>query len=273
MAHPLRHAHVRPHAPAHDRVPHVRPMQPHELKDVLARGAADFGAFRTDVVFLCLIYPLIGLLLARAILYGDMVQMLFPLASGFALIGPFLAVGLFEMSRRREMGETVRWPHALSVFRSPARGRVLALGLVLFSVFLLWLIAAQSIYAATMGPEAPASAAAFARDVVTTAAGWTMIVLGIGIGALFALFVLSISIVSFPLLLDRDVSVTTAIRTSLRVVTTNPATVAAWGAVVVAGLVAGTLPAFVGLAVVMPVLGHASWHLYRRLVVPPEDGR
>lgn len=269
LRHATRHGHADARHGGRAAVPDIRPMRPAEIAEVLRRGAADFAAFRTDVVFLCLIYPVIGLVLARAILYGERIEMLFPVASGFALVGPFLAVGLFEMSRRRERGETVRWSHALGVFRAPGRLRILGLGLVLMAVFLLWLIAAQAIYAATMGPAPPDSARAFLAAVFTTGAGWAMIVLGLGVGALFAVVALSISVVSFPLLLDRDIGIDIAVRTSLRAVTTNPAAVAAWGLVVAAGLVAGTLPAFVGLAIVMPVLGHATWHLYRRLVVVP----
>ena len=108
---------------------------------------------------------------------------------------------------------------------------------------------------------------AFVHDVFTTDLGWTMIGLGIGIGFLFAVGVLAISVVSVPLLLDRDVGLFAAIGASLRAVLTNPGPMAAWGLIVAAGLVLGTAPLFLGLIFVMPVLGHATWHLYRRLVV------
>jgi uncharacterized membrane protein len=118
----------------------------------------------------------------------------------------------------------------------------------------------------TLGPEPPASVAAFFSDVFTTGAGWTMIAVGVGVGFLFAVLVLAISVVSFPLLLDRDVGLPTAVITSVRAVAANPETMAIWGLIVAAGLVIGSIPFFLGLAIVLPVLGHATWHLYRRIV-------
>lgn len=249
-------------------LPVVRRIGTRDLGEALRRGALDFGAYRTDVIFLCLIYPVVGIVLARLAFGYGMLPMLFPLASGFALLGPVAAVGLYEMSRQRERGIEINWADAFAVVRSPAFGSIFVLGLILLAIFGAWLLAAQAIYDATLGPEPPASAAAFLSDVFTTAAGWQMIVAGIGVGFLFAVLVLAISVVSFPLLLDRNVSLGTAIGTSVRAVSKNPETMGVWGMIVAAGLVLGSIPLFVGLIVVLPVLGHATWHLYRAVVVP-----
>ena len=203
-------------------VPAVRRIGVADLRDVLARGLADFGAYRTDVIFLCIIYPVAGLVLARVAFGYDMLPLLFPLASGFALIGPVAAVGLYEMSRRREQGAEITWADAFGVVKAPAFGAILVLGLVLLAIFLLWLAAAWAIYQVTLGPEPPASVGSFVRDVFTTGAGWTMIIVGIGVGFLFAVLVLTISVVSFPLLLDRDVGLYTAVATSVRAVVDEP---------------------------------------------------
>jgi uncharacterized membrane protein len=237
-----------------------------DLGSALTDGLADFAANRTDVIFLCVIYPLAGLVLARLASGYGVVPLLFPLASGFALVGPLAAVGLNEMSRRRGQGEEVNWTDAFGVLRSPSIGGIIGLGLLLIAIFLLWLATAEAIYVVTLGPKPPVSIAAFAHDVFTTAAGWTMIVLGVGVGFLFAVLTLAISVVSFPLLLDRDVKMETAIWTSVQAVVANPVPMAAWGLVVAAGLVIGSVPCLLGLVVVMPVLGHATWHLYRRVV-------
>jgi uncharacterized membrane protein len=140
------------------------------------------------------------------------------------------------------------------------------LGIVLFLILALWLGTAYAIYVNTLGPRPPVSVSAFLSDVLTTGAGWSMIVWGIGVGFLFALLVLTISVVSFPMLLDRDVGLAVAMETSAKAVWTNPVPMMTWGLIVAGALVLGSIPALLGLIFVMPILGHATWHLYRKLV-------
>jgi uncharacterized membrane protein len=246
--------------------PVIRQIGATDIWNALAKGLDDFAAFRTDVALICVIYPIAGLFLARLAFGYDMLPLVFPIASGFALIGPFAAVLLYEMSRRREQDLRVSWADGFSLVHSPALGAILVLGLTLVALFLLWLGAAWEIYALTLGPEPPASIAGFARDVLTTERGWALIVIGVGVGFLFAVVSLSISVVSFPLLIDREVRLATAVRLSVEAVMANPSAMALWGLVVAGGLVLGSVPIFLGLIVVMPVLGHATWHLYRKLV-------
>ncbi|HTU53026.1 MAG TPA: DUF2189 domain-containing protein [Acetobacteraceae bacterium] len=246
--------------------PMVRRIDFADLGLALRRGAADFANFRGDAVFLCLIYPVAGLVFGWLVAGYDILPLIFPLVAGFALIGPLAAVGLNEMSRRSEQREDVTWVDAFGVFRSHAVGKILVLGLLLMMILLLWLVVAGLIYDATLGPKSPASFGAFVHAVFTTNAGWAMIVAGIGVGFLFAVLALAVSVVSFPLLLDRDVRLETAVATSIRAVRTNPVPMAAWGLIVAAGLVVGSIPFLLGLAIVLPVLGHATWHLYRRLI-------
>jgi uncharacterized membrane protein len=246
--------------------PAVRRIGIADLRSALAKGFDDFGFYRTDVMFICIIYPIASVVLIHAAFNYGMLPLLFPLAAGFALVGPVAAIGLYEMSRRRERGLEANWLSALGVLRAPSLGPIAVLALMLLGIFLLWLAAAQLIYTLTLGPEPPASLGAFISDVLTTGAGWAMIVIGMGVGFLFAVVVLTISVVSFPMLLDRPVGVGAAIGTSVRAVLANPITMAAWGLIVAFGLVLGSIPAFLGLIIVLPVLGHATWHLYRRVV-------
>lgn len=247
-------------------IPDARRITLDDLRIALARGLDDFAANRTDVIMFCVIYPVIGLAMAAAVSAGGLLPLLFPLASGFALVGPFAAIGLYEMSRRRERDGETSWTDAFGVFRSPSIGAILVLGAGLVGLFFLWLLAAEAIYDATLGPLPPVSLAGFLHGVFTTSAGWAMIAAGIGTGFVFAVVVLAISVVSFPLLLDRPTEVGLAVRTSFKTVWRNPGPMAVWGMIVATGLVLGSLPGFVGLVLVMPILGHSTWHLYRRVV-------
>jgi uncharacterized membrane protein len=253
--------------------PVIRTIGVMDLKDALARGLSDFSAMPTHAVFLCLIYPIVGLILARVSLGYDVLSLLFPLAAGFALLGPFAAIGFYELSRQREQGLDPSWQDAFDVLHLPSRGAIAVLGFLLLAVFVLWVVVAEAIYVANFGHEPAASIPDFVRQVFTTPAGWTLIIVGNGIGFLFALAVLIISVVSFPLLLDRDVGAVEAVLTSVRAVAANPVPMAIWGLIVAGLLVIGSLPFFVGLAVVVPVLGHSTWHLYRKVVEPDPTAR
>ena len=239
-----------------------------DLKDALSRGFDDFMAMPSHAVFLCLIYPLLGFVLARIAFGYPVFTLLYPLAAGFALVGPVAALGLYEMSRRREAGQAVSLRNAFDVLESSSIGAIMALALLLLAVFGLWLAFAHAIYVANFGYGQPNSVEGFVLDLFTTKAGWTMIVVGNAVGFCFAVVALTLGVVSFPLLLDRDVGAAVALWTSIRAVAANPLVMAAWGFIVAALLLAGTLPFFLGLTVVMPVLGHATWHLYRKLVDP-----
>ncbi len=249
-----------------DAMPMVRRIGVADLGHALRQGLQDFQVARSDVAFLCCLYPVAGLVLARIAMGQDALALVFPLVAGFALVGPIFGVGLNEMSRRREAGDRVSWVDAFGVVRSHAFGRIVLFGLLLVTIFLLWLVAAGLLYDATVGPEAPASIGAFISRVFGSNQGWVMIIAGIGIGFLFAIFVLAISVITFPLLLDRDVRLETAIGTSIRVFATNPLPILAWGVIIAGGLVIGSIPLLIGLVIVFPVLGHATWHLYRRVI-------
>lgn len=269
----MAHLHVLTGADASAPLPVVRKIGLRDLKDALAKGMADFAAIPTHAVFLIVIYPILGIALAAATLRYDVFPMLFPLAAGFALIGPVAAIGLYELSRRREQSGEVSWESAFGVMHSPSLGGIVVLAILLALIFVLWLAVAQAIYVANFGYTPATAIPDFIDRVFHTPAGWNLIIVGNGVGFLFALVVFAISVVSFPLLLDRDVGVAAALVTSVRVVVANPVMMTLWGLIVAGLLVLGSLPFFLGLTVVLPVLGHATWHLYRKVVEPDPSAR
>lgn len=252
-------------------LPVVRRIRVRDLRYALARGLDDFRAMPTHIVFLVVIYPVAGLLLARAMFGLEVVPLLYPIATGFALLGPFTAIGLYELSRRREQGLDTSWRHVVDIVHSPSFGPIVALGLLLVLLFAVWIGVAHALYLSYFGRHEPQSIGAFLASIVGTPEGRRLILIGNAIGFLFAALAFVLNVVSFPLLVDRDVGLSVAVATSLKAVATNPWPMAVWAAIIAGALLAGSLPVLVGLALVLPVLGHASWHLYR-LVVEPDFG-
>lgn len=250
--------------------PQVEQIGVLDVIDALRRGWNDFREKPSHYVFLCLLYPVAGVVLMVWSAGANLLPLMFPLASGFALLGPIAAIGLYEVSRRREMGLDTSWRHALDVRRSPAMFSIVAAGLTLFVLFIAWLKVAEGIHAAYFGDQPPASITAFLHDVLYTRAGWMMMFWGDIVGLGFAIVALAISVVTFPLLLERDIGALAAMQTSVRAFATNPVPILFWGLIVAALLVLGSIPIFAGLAVVLPVLGHSTWHLYRKMVGPPD---
>jgi uncharacterized membrane protein len=253
------------HTPSH--VVGVRHIGLKDIGIALRQGFDDYRAKRGEMLFLGLIYPIVGLI-AVGITFGrvDMLPLAFPLVAGLTLMGPPLASGFYELARRREHGLDAGWKHVLDVFKTPPFAHIAVLTLFMGALFGLWLLCAYAVYSATLGADPPADTLEFWTRLFGTPQGWAMIVVGNLVGLAFAMAALAVAAVSFPMLVDQRAGPLTAAETSLRVAAANPGTMIAWGLTVAFLLVLGSIPLFIGLAVVLPVLGYATWHLYTRAV-------
>ncbi|KQT48361.1 cytochrome C oxidase subunit I [Devosia sp. Leaf420] len=247
-------------------LPVIKTITLADLTEALRRGAADFWAKPSHYFLLALIYPVIGIVLTVWMNGFHTWPLLYPLIGGFALIGPIAALPLYEISRRRELGEEPSWRDAIGVIHSPAMGSIIAIGAMLFVLFTLWLTSAQALYENLFGASPPQTFGAMFNQVFAEPGGMTLAIIGTAVGAAFALVVLCSSVIAFPLLLDRDVGAYVAVETSFRAVMHNLIPMLAWGLIVGISVFVGALTLFVGLAVILPILGHATWHLYRATV-------
>lgn len=245
----------------------VRDISTADLNTSLSQAWDDFREKRGDLVLIGILYPVIGIVTAIAAQGLSLLPFLFPLIAGLSLMGPVVATGYYILAKRREQGVESSWWHFLDITKSASAESIVVVVLLLIAIFGAWIVSAGLIYAAFFGGEPPASIGNFLRDVFTTPQGWGMILVGNAVGAIFSIVVLAVSVVSLPMLVDKRVDAGTAIGASVRATRANLGVMIRWGLTVVGLLFLGSLPAFLGLAVVLPLLGYATWHLYTKLVV------
>ncbi len=249
----------------------VRRIELDDVIDAIRKGFKDFHESRTDILFLCFVYPIIGLIATAGVSSAGYAQMAVPLVSGFVLVGPALAIGLYELSRRHERGLSVRWADMFSVLRSPAIHSIMGLAWILVLFWMTWVAATYFLYRDFVGDQMQTSIVHATLNVLETKDGLLASAFSLLIGAVLATLALAISVVSFPLMLDLEVGLRLAVLTSINVVRRNPIAIAMWGLLVLGGLIMGFAFMIVGLVVVLPILGHGTWHLYRKLIVAPDD--
>ena len=244
----------------------VRTITENDLTQSLRDGYQDFLDKRGDLVFVGLLYPLIGICVALAANGGSVLPLLFPMLAGLSLLGPLVSTGFYQLAKRREAGLESSWWHFFDVFNSPSREAIILVGIMLMAIFGAWLVAAGITYSVFFGTKPPATIGVLLTQAFTTPQGWAMIIIGNAIGAVFAVIVLATSVVSLPMLIDKRIDAATAVRTSLKAFGQNRAILLRWGLRVGVLLVLGAIPILLGLAFVLPTLGYATWHLYTRLV-------
>ncbi len=260
-------------APATSALPAVRQVTFADLSTALSKGIADFKAAPQFGLFFGAVYAVGGLILFSAVMFLGLQWLAYPLVIGFALIGPFVATGLYEVSRLREQGRELSWNAILTVVWNQRRRELGWMAFVMLFIFWIWMYQARTLFAVFFGFSGFATMGGFLSAVFTTWNGWTFLLVGHIVGAIISMVLFTLTVVSIPLLLDRNADFVTAMITSIRVVTSSPVPMIAWGLFVIVCVVLSALPGFLGFLISLPVFGHATWHLYRIAVAPPADAQ
>lgn len=245
----------------------VRKISVADLNLSLREGWNDFLAKRGDLIFIGLLYPLIGIVASTLTMNGKLLPLFFPIAAGISLLGSVVAIGFYELARRSEAGLESDWSHFFDVRKRPSVNELEAVAALLIVIWALWVAAAAGLYVALWGStNVPANLWEFLTRLFTTSEGWALIIVGNLVGLCFAVLALAVSFVSLPMLVDCNIDARTAIETSIRAFRANKGIMIRWGFTIAFLLVLGSIPLFIGLAVVLPWLGYATWHLYTHVV-------
>lgn len=253
--------------------PVVRKITNADVVEALVAGLRDFQRAPSFGLVLGTVCALVGFAILVSLVTFNVPYLAYPIAAGFAIVCPFLGAVLYEVSRRIERGEPLaNW---LAVWSTAfGRSEVRWMGFVTLFIQIMWMYQVRLLMAIFLGyTSMEATLADFFRVVLTTNEGLAFLAVGNIVGAVLATILFSLTVISFPLILDRDVDVVTAMITSVRAVSENTGPMLLWAAIIVALLVVSSLPVFLGLLVTLPVLGHATWHLYRRVVEPVDAAR
>lgn len=247
--------------------PEIRTIAGADVLDALSAGLRDLARAPVYSLFFGAVFSAIGVAISYLLVVVGSSYWVLPVAAGFPLVGPFAAVGLYELSRRHEAGESLSWGGVLGAVIREGKHQLPSYAFITLFVYLIWVYLAHLIFALSFGLK-PLTNVMTSADLLLTAEGIAMLVAGTVVGGALAAFLFAISVVSVPMLLDRDIDVVTAMIASVKAVLDNPAPMLLWGVVIAVACVLAMVPLFVGMILVFPVLGHASWHLYRRAVQP-----
>lgn len=251
--------------------PPVNTVTADDVRAALNAGFSDFLARPVMSGFFGLFYALFGIGLVWCLVWMGWVWMVVPAAVAFPLFAPFAAAGLYEMSRRMQQGQSFGWSEILTVMADQRKREMGWMAFVTLFILWVWFYQFRTVMVITLQHAAFSDLSGFLQAVFFTPAGWTFLLIGTGVGALLAAALFSVTVIAMPMLLERETNYVTAMLTSVRVVRENPMVMLGWGAIITVTMLLSMVPAFLGLIFTLPILGHATWHLYQR-AVPPEKG-
>lgn len=250
--------------------PAVNRVTPSDILEALDAGIRDFRAAPQYGLFFGAFYAAAGWLLIGLLTYFELPYLAYPLATGFALFAPFAATGLYDVSRRLETGEELSWSAVLGSVKAVSGKELAWMAVVTVFTLIIWLDIAAFLFFAFMG-FGGGTTDNLINEILTTSRGWVFLTIGNIVGAALAAIVFSYSAVSFPMLYDRKVDFVTAMVTSVKVALRNPYAMAIWAIIIGVHLALSLVSLFAGLIIVLPILGHATFHVYRKAVGPSED--
>jgi uncharacterized membrane protein len=257
-------------APRRRTVIRVNTVTPADIKAALKAGFSDLLARPVMSGFFGLFYAVFGILMVWGLVWLEKIWMIIPAVVGFPLVAPFAAAGLYEMSRRMQAGQGFGWKDILTVMADQRKREMGWMAFVTLFILWVWFYQVRLWLAIILQDASFSSFDGFLNAVFFTPEGWTFLAVGTGVGALLSAALFTVTVIAMPMLLERETDVVTAMLTSVRVVVDNPVVMLTWAAIISVTMVLSLVPAFLGLVFTLPILGHTTWHLYRRAVQPPE---
>lgn len=258
-------------APRPPGLPMANKVTAADITASLKAGFADFLARPVMSGFFGLFYAIFGILMVWSLVWLGKIWMIIPAIVGFPLVAPFAAAGLYEMSRRMQRGEDFGWSDILTVIARQSKREMGWMAFVTLFIFWVWMYQVRLWLALILQDASFSDFEGFWTTVFFTPQGWTFLAIGTCAGAFLSAVLFTVTVVAMPMLLEREIDFVSAMLTSIRAVTKSPAVMLCWAAIIAVTMLVSLVPAFLGLIVTLPVLGHTTWHLYQRAVPPAKS--
>ena len=246
--------------------PEVNTVTADDIAASLRAGFSDFLARPIMSGFFGLFYAVFGLFLVWTLIWLGKIWMIVPALVAFPLVAPFAAAGLYEMSRRLQKGESFGWSEILTVMANQRKREMGWMAFVTLFVLWVWFYQFRTVLVIVLQNSSFSDLDGFLNTVFFTPEGWLFLAIGSCVGALLSAVLFAVTVIAMPMLLERDIDFVSAMLTSIRVVTENPAVMLTWAAIIAVTMLLSLVPAFLGLIFTLPILGHTTWHLYKRAV-------